>query len=244
MNLDRVTITGADDSVKIEELLMLSKEFPFVEWGILASSSNVGSPRFPSWGWMYQLRELAAATEPAMQLSLHLCGSWVRRILVGDLDQAVRELVGQHARVQLNFHAERNTCKPDEFASALKRLEPCQFIFQIDGAQGNSHMESLFLVSDIDAVPLFDISGGAGILPKTWPKPVNMRKSEYLYHGYAGGLGPDNLLEQLPLIGEAAGTARIWIDMETRVRSADDQVFDLVKVRRCLEIAKLFVRKS
>ena len=31
--LDRVTITGADDSVRPTDLLELSREFPFVEWG-------------------------------------------------------------------------------------------------------------------------------------------------------------------------------------------------------------------
>ena len=37
---------------------------------------------------------------------------------------------------------------------------------------------------------------------------------------------------------------RIWIDMETKVRSDDDRQFDLEKVRRCLEIAAPFVVKE
>jgi len=65
-----------------------------------------------------------------------------------------------------------------------------------------------------------------------------------LYHGYAGGLGPENLAEQLPLIGQAAGDCRIWVDMESRVRSDNDRQFDLAKVRKCLEIAKPFIRSS
>jgi hypothetical protein len=40
MILDRVTITGADDDVDIGDLVDLSARYPFVEWGILSSSSR------------------------------------------------------------------------------------------------------------------------------------------------------------------------------------------------------------
>jgi hypothetical protein len=121
-----------------------------------------------------------------------------------------------------------------------------QFIFQIDGDGQNAHLNSLFAVLDrasgIDIVGLFDVSGGAGILPGAWPKPFFMLDDEqYDYHGYAGGLGPDNLTEQIPLITKSADGARHWIDMESGVRSKNDVEFDLAKVRRCLEIAKPFV---
>ena len=57
-----------------------------------------------------------------------------------------------------------------------------------------------------------------------------------ILHGYAGGLGPDNIESELQRIAAAAGDAPFWIDMETRVRSDNDEQFDLNKVRRCLEI--------
>ena len=44
-----------------------------------------------------------------------------------------------------------------------------------------------------------------------------------------------------PLIATAAGDCQIWIDMETRVRSAGDRIFDLDKVYRCLKVANGFV---
>jgi hypothetical protein len=54
--------------------------------------------------------------------------------------------------------------------------------------------------------------------------------------GYAGGLGPDNLAEELRRIEEVAGDAEVWIDMETNVRTAER--FDLDKVRRCYDLAR------
>ena len=54
MNLTKVTITGADDSVRVEDLLEINERFPFVEFGILVSKRTGGQavPRFPSAEWM------------------------------------------------------------------------------------------------------------------------------------------------------------------------------------------------
>ena len=67
MKLDRVTITGADDSVDPLQLRALSLEFPFVEWGILVSHSNTictsyPKPRFPSPKWIADLQGLVSVT--------------------------------------------------------------------------------------------------------------------------------------------------------------------------------------
>ena len=58
--------------------------------------------------------------------------------------------------------------------------------------------------------------------PFSWPRaPLNTRI------GYAGGIGPENVIEVLGGIGPVGdGT---WIDMESRVRDAEDR-FDLNKV--------------
>lgn len=255
MTLDRVTVTGADDSIDPRELVALSREFPFAEWGILASASQMSRPRFPSLAWMDSFRECAIAAG-GLPLSLHLCGRWVRMLLVGDLDPIVIQLVAGYGRVQLNFHAERNKCEPESAFKALDRLratsvfrDKLQFIFQLDGERGNEHLESISLeeanaYGTCNCVGLFDVSGGAGVLPAEWPAPLYHEDGKFDYHGYAGGLGPDNLAAQIPLIGKAANGCRFWIDMETKVRSDDDRVFDLAKVRRCLEIAKPFVHTA
>ena len=86
----------------------------------------------------------------------------------------------------------------------------------------------------INAVPLFDISGGRGIVPKEWPKQKG-------YCGYAGGLSPDNLQEQLEKIEKVVDDVPIWIDAETHLRSPDNSILDLDKVRSFLEIARPWV---
>jgi len=249
MLLDRVTITGADCSINPRDLVALSKEFSFVEWGILVSASqgtaeknHIFVPRFPDREWIEDLKKVAL--QHPMQLSMHVCGRWVRQLLLGKVDMPEWLIHGPtFRRIQLNFHAEDTPCEPQEFYLALLALGHRQYIFQIDGVVGNKHLEAVYAENDdkftIDAVPLFDVSGGAGTLPKEWPKP------QYnVYCGYAGGLGPETLETQLPLIAEAAGKAQIWVDMETKVRSEDDKQFDLGKVRKCLEICKPWIENE
>lgn len=81
-------------------------------------------------------------------------------------------------------------------------------------------------------MPLFDVSGGIGVVPESWPKPF-----KDVYCGYAGGLGPTTIVEQLKRIEQVVGDCEIWIDMETRIRSENDAVFDLGKVVECIELA-------
>jgi hypothetical protein len=235
MNINKVTITGADNSVRPEDLLALSAEFPFVEWAILLSSTKEDNPRFPSRAWIDELAALGKSHN--LQLAGHVCGAWVRNLVVKK-DPAVfverPEFLEYFPRIQLNFspyHAAQL------FLDVLKPFNN-EFIFQV-GSQGKSDKVALLNLGrglGLNLSILFDRSGGKGVVPSDWPEPIDP-----FYLGYAGGLGPDTLSDQLPKISETVGDRTIWIDMESRVRSDDDQQFDLDKVRACLEISRPWV---
>mgnify|MGYP001559345425 CR=1 FL=1 len=187
MILDRVTITGADNSTSIRDLLDLSQAFPFVEWGILLSATQEGAPRFPSEPHLD--RVVAAAHTDGLQLSLHVCGRWVRQMLAGanPVQERYPGLWEIAPRVQLNFHGMPHEYNPLEFLDLLRVSLDKQFIFQLDGVN-----EAIFrgmLACGRTVAPLFDTSAGAGKLPEAWPKA----DTGALYHGYAGGLGPETL---------------------------------------------------
>ena len=254
MKLDRVTITGADDSIEPFELLPLSRKFPFVEWGILLSYTGIGRPRYPSEEWLWRFRFMQRHFP--VKASLHLCGMWMRDLLMGKIADELTTFIDCFDRLQLNVGPGDTYCKWDDFRVAIDRLgqfkDPMhhpghplhrgfQVIFQIAGSQGEELYRQTFhhgrLTSEI-SIPLFDASGGRGVVPDRWPSPL----MPDLEHGYAGGLGPESLAEQIPLIlVRGPIEQRCWIDMETRVRSNDGYQFDLAKVRACLEIAKPFV---
>lgn len=230
--LDRVTITGADDSVSADELYRLSEQYPFVEWGILFSGKHQGSRRYPSEAWLATLAE----TKPAdVKIAAHLCGRWVRSTLAGQADwwRAYPKLASQFGRIQLNFHAE--AVDPMTLGTFVRELAASsEFIYQCDGVNDGWVRE---LIAEVKrGSPLFDTSGGAGIEPESWPKGW-----EGVYCGYAGGIGPENCVEVLgPIVAAAWPGIPFWIDMERKVRSEDDATFDLDKVRTVLDRVAMF----
>jgi len=236
--LNRVTLTGADDSISAEELLPLAERFPFSEWGILLSKSQQGGNRFPSKEWLLNLLPHA----PHLQLSGHICGRWVRDICEGNwsINEDIPGILGVFKRIQLNFHSQVHRLNKEQFARGIKVLIAKgeldhQIIFQLDDV--NNDILDFAVSQGINAVGLFDRSGGDGILPESWPT------SKYSYVGYAGGLSPDNLDEQLHLIEKQVPDGRaVWIDVETKVRSEDDKLFDLNKCLRFLEVSEPWVK--
>ena len=136
----------------------------------------------------------------------------------------------------MNFHAYLHKIDQEAFLQSFDHpvLQHKQFIFQLDDV--NNDILNVASEHGVDAVGLFDTSGGIGRLPDHWPHSNNR------YCGYAGGLGPENLEEQLVKISEACGDMPIWIDAETKLRSDDDHQFMLDKVERFLEIAEPYVQ--
>lgn len=225
--LTTVTITGADDAVDPGELVKLSGEFPFVEWGILMSASRAGTPRYPTRRWMIGLENLAKqvtrTNDPKvkpMRLSAHFCGQVAREALSGRLhDLPVIERV---QRIQVNGYTPPS---PGVVAFA-KRMPGYEIILQV---RSEDEMQSA--MSDVvDAgrcSMLFDASGGRGLRrPERWPT----RWTGWM--GFAGGIDPDNAQNSvLAIMGSHVGD--FWIDMESGVRTGDR--FDLKLVREVLE---------
>jgi len=227
--LERVTITGADDNTSIPQLLEVSREFPFVEWGILVSRRSEGSPRFPSREWIDEL----IAVSHDLQLSMHVCGAWVRQMFVGELRwEDLPSCFPVVDRIQINTHAERHA-STSAFVDKLAERKNVQFIFQWDGV--NDHLIYAAKACGLNVAALFDTSGGAGILPEKWVSP-----STDFPCGYAGGLGPDNVVAQIRKI-EAVCNKPYWIDMERNVRWADDSHLDMEAVRKVLQRSQKFI---
>jgi hypothetical protein len=222
--LTRVTITGADDKVDPQALLALSREFPFVEWGILFSVKRVGTPRYPSNGWIGELQGLADGN--GVNLSAHLCGADARRLRDSDSWVPLRAF----QRYQINGYE-----SPVPRIVRLAAGPRVEFILQA------RDMGSLALVGQDarsigyrSASVLFDPSGGRGIESSQWPVPPYLVRM-----GYAGGIKPENVVDVIrDNIGQV--DSPFWIDMESGVRDANDQ-FDLARVRAVLEKTAPFV---
>ena len=245
--IDRVTLTGANDLTDPQDLVALSLEHPYVVWGILLSATSMGSSRFPSKEWLQELFRVWDSNADVLQLSGHICGKWVRQMLkTGETIDMLSTIPYQmFNRFQINTHAEKHKSNKNLIEEDM--LMPnnvyrdvgygCgqQYIVQYDDV--NTELIDILDNAGYNVSTLFDLSHGAGVLPEDWPKPI-----DGLYCGYAGGLSPDNVAEQIekiePLIPE--GTF-IWIDAETWVRSDRDRVFNLDLCDQFLENASPYV---
>jgi phosphoribosylanthranilate isomerase len=230
MQLQYCTITGADDATEVKDLQALEKEFPFVEWAILWMPEKAGTARFPTAGWIKNFKA-QCKDSPA---SLHLCSQALLDFAAGKKVAAMEGFT----RVQLNLKFNNAGEKIDlkQLAARVKAHPEVEFILQYTEDKKDTLLP---LFKDIpNHALLFDASAGAGISPDKWSAPVPGH-----HCGYAGGLGPENIAENLKMIEKVvpAGYAT-WVDMESKVRTND--TFDLGKVRRVLETAGAYVKPA
>ena len=222
LNIKKVTFTGADDKTDPNELIKISHDYPFVEWGILFPS--YGFSRFPSDKWVKELVDLSRGTD--INLSAHFCEPWVEDIITnGDHLDFIRDYLGHGVfdafkRIQFNFHGLAYQLLDSRLANILKRYTKKQFIFQADNLNSWIGLS----VEAPNVALLLDNSHGAGVFTnewKTFPKPF----------GFAGGLNIDTLplaiMEWTKLQDHVE-----WIDMETGVIDKDG--FSIPKVKEIL----------
>lgn len=240
MIITKVTMTGADDKTSASELLNLSFKYPFVEWGILLSRNSAGGKRFPSLNWIRDLMDMDNANfQVETKFSGHLCGSWVREFLMGNLQcvEDIGECWELFQRIQINTHGEPHDFDLLGLCSALASFPEKEFIFQYDVV--NKHILEAVHEKQKNCSALFDLSHGAGVLPTEWPKPFFG-----IPCGYAGGLSPENILDQLDKLHHIVDGGEIWVDAETHVRSNNDKMFDLTKVQSFLESCKPYTETA
>lgn len=233
-----VTFTGVDERTDFDHLIDLviaaGNNARLIEWGVLYSPPKAGTGgRYPSLSW---LEEFAVkANEAGLNIALHLCGKAVK-----DLLEAVRTrersddvkrllaLAEKFGRVQLNtVGKESDEQLFKQLITLLSRNENRTCVL----LQWNERNQALCrrLRFEHNFEVLVDGSGGRGIVPTGWPV---LSEHDVGRIGYAGGLGPHNILEQLPQIYAASNERTFWIDMEQSLRDeTDDFVLD-----RCRQV--------
>lgn len=230
INIQAVTITGADDNVDPQDLVAFSKLYPFVEWGILLSDKRSGSPRYPGIEWMVRFGKV----QDIACTSVHVCGERARKLLrgKGSVDIALPFNVN---RAQLNGFSDEWWPMP-RIVPAHRSIE---FILQVQNWEALGRAKEIYKNHPNTSV-LWDLSGGNG-------EPIDFVKSPLASFphistkqriGYAGGINPDNVFKIVNYMHYITKgltfDVNTWIDMESGVRT--NNVFDLKKVEQVLEI--------
>jgi phosphoribosylanthranilate isomerase len=256
MKIKIVTITGADDNTNHQDLIEISKKYPFVEWGILFSPTrnDKGESRYPTIEWVNKFKKDVIAhnftkidsfmtngfdlgrNEITIMVSAHICGGYTKELLEGNNILIKEKLKDVYShlflnRSQWNFNSSKNEVH-ETFYDFLNNPLNGKTILQFNKA--NYHLcQKVIEMNNHNIHFLYDGSGGRGVLPNEWTGVVPNH-----FTGYAGGLNPDNLEEALINIEKSVGDNEIWIDTETGVRT--DDKLDLDKVVGFLEIAKKY----
>lgn len=218
--IETVTLTGIDENSDPEALIRLSRWFAFVELAVLAGTRE-GEPRMPTHRWIREW--VTKANRADVATAIHLCGARSRAARDQNWEK-LAELTAGFGRVQVNLPPpERCAAAPalDNFAQFLQR----RVVVQHEGPWETSEAARC---ANLDL--LADGSGGRGIPGfGSWPPSREGRPS-----GYAGGIGPANIGQALEFAARWP-QRRIWIDMETGVRTSD--VFDMTKaIAVCAEV--------
>lgn len=234
MNIKYVTLTGVDEYTRIDDINHLFDTYPILELAVLYSPTKKNDTRYPGFefimnllSWQYTQRDCA--------LAVHLCGQAVKQAFQReDKVASILSTCDDNARrVQLNFRQDASA----DHANTVKAIEDLvlaypniQFILQ-DNAYNTSVISGL-IASRTPISVLCDNSGGQGIKQALWPIP----KSGVVRYGYAGGLGPDNIMSELKKIASVVPNGiQTWIDMESSLRVSRDTL-DIFSVTKCEDV--------
>lgn len=223
-----VTITGADDGVDPGELVRLSEQYPFLEWGILRSVKREGTPRYPSSDWCEEVSR-SAARSMSLHLAAHLCGALTDAVLKGVPPTMRREGAPNEVWVPEFFdRIQVNSFTPTlPFLQMAPKYPRLGWILQARDSWGYTlATASAWIIGSTRAAVLWDPSGGRGIESSVrWPE----RLHETIIVGGAGGLTSETILAA----ADRAPSGYWWLDLESGVRT--DDRFDLDKVRAVAE---------
>lgn len=230
MNINKVTITGADDKVNHEDLIALSKQYPFVEWGILFSQAKEGQPRYPQKEWVAKFIDFIEKNN--INLSAHLCGQYSRDILEKNFTYFLTICSVLFKRIQINYNFKYSH---NYNLETLQRWTAQNAENKIILQYNKSNSTALVPFPNLNI--LYDSSGGRG-------KEISDIKPPFdgYYTGYSGGITPDNIEAICQQISGLYGQTDVWIDMENGIRTNNE--FDLDKVEKVLRLSEPFINKS
>lgn len=243
MKLRYITCSDPREHNSIESILKLAR-MPHAEIAVQCHPSKM-SPNMPRNVWFEDLLKEAIQL-PRINLALHINSEWANDICVNGklpyplsawfkVENKREKPVIQ--RVQLNMPKETaDNINIKYVAKIIHLYDDKEFIFQYND-NTKSAIQKLH-DADIKFSLLFDASGGRGVTPKSWEKPI------YEAHpmGYSGGMSPENVIGNLRQIDKiVSNDYPTWIDAEGKLKSND--LFD-EKPKFNTELARAYITRA
>lgn len=242
MKLRYITCSDPREQNSIKSIIELAR-LPHAEIAVQCHPSKM-SNGMPRNVWFNELlHEMNLVNRVA--LAIHINNEWAHDICTkGIIPETILNWIKiekQHnkpliGRVQLNMS--KNTADNiniNALCGVLYDFRHTEFIFQYNDKTKDA-IEKLHKTNAKFSL-LFDASGGNGIQPTQWQKPI------YENHpmGYSGGLSPDNVVGNLRKIEQLVGDDFTWCDAEGKLKS---QTLFEEKALFDTELAKAYVRRA
>lgn len=233
----KLSITGADNKVCVNELSKVAKNNPQVEFGILYLLERQGTKRNPDYAWRQEYFK-AMLKE---QTSLHLCAAQAfKEILRDDYQTFINEFgfnvfneLTQANRVQLNINSRHQIFTIEEIQKIYTRLleNGLKIIVQYND-NSKKWIDTYVLKTKFkdQIYILMDSSLGRGVIANSFEIPECFKDFNFTY-GFAGGVNVENI-ESVKLKCDEL-SVNYWIDLESGART--DNEFDMEKVFKLIE---------
>ena len=243
MNLRYITCSDPREHNDTRDIIRLAL-MPHAEIAVQCHPSKM-SHGMPRNIWFKTVLH-AAYSIPHLNLAIHINNEWAHDICTkGNIPDELVNMVNARnelnapiiRRIQINMpESAIQKINPGAVAKLISDYNRREFIFQYNdktrGAIDKIHNTGAKFSL------LFDASGGRGVAPANWQKPV------YETHpmGYSGGISPDNVIDNLRKINEIVpNDAKIWIDAEGRLKSND---LFYAGMRFDTELARQYVERA
>ena len=247
MNLQCVTISGANEHTEIKDLADLLYKYPKAELGIQVSSAKADykSKRFE---WIINLHSFIFTVAQSINVALHVNPGWVEQVCAGYFPLEMLKLLSLKnydggnmvKRIQLNFKIGREAA-PDmeKLHWVISKLYHYRFILSYNEAN-KEFIDTFYFKYGKCFDLLFDESHGEGKPPQQWRPTVYSD----IVQGYSGGLSPDNISSEITKIALLnVGDTPTWVDAEGKLKG-DDGHLSLDKAEAFLEGTKGYLNAS
>ena len=233
MRINTITCSDPRDHNSYQDLVGLWETDPDrVEVAVQMHPGKV-SPGTARYEWVKDVVDKLSYEFYRYHFAMHINGQWCNDICNGKIPDELRPmfdarwLFENHAhlvsRIQLNMPADTaKKLNPHVLKSVIESFPNQEFIIQYN----DNTKDAVRKLNETGVwfTTLYDASGGRGILPKSWDAPVRADRPM----GYAGGLSPENVKENLTKISSHVSLLDdIWVDAEGKLKT--DDKFDVAR---------------
>jgi len=252
INLRYITCSDPRENVSTDDMIRLMEIDDSVEIGVQCDEVSM-KKRAPRYEWFEELWRKADEELDEPKLALHVNGDWCTDFCNGKIPQEIIRWMSLCTpslassliipRIQLNIGFNLNEISPEGVAEVIRqRGFRREFIFPLN-EYTEPFIRQLHEITQ-DFSLLFDGSYGAGMSPEKWERPIFYD----IKHGYAGGLSPENVADNLAKISKAAwGWVKdnlIWIDAEGQLMKPKSRHFDVNRARAYINAALEFAKRN